>query len=98
MFVGFFVRRMQLAYSRLNFSQITKLHGRYRCFYEMYRPKSQRGPSQPSDVMDMSDLGDASLSIIEILGGNENEEDIYNIGDKSNSQYLFVLHCKFCKD
>ena len=61
---------MLLAYERLSFSRITKLHTSYRTFYEAYRPSNSMGGSDPLDLSI-----DTSMSIMEIMGEDVKDGD-----------------------
>lgn len=68
-FSGLFIRRMLLAFDKLSFAQVTKLHNRYKAFYECW------AESQPNnEEMNDSEIGDASLSVMEIMGTDRDDE------------------------
>ena len=62
---------MCLAFDKLSFAQVTKLHQRYSLFYDTWYSSVDQ---ENADKGDMSELGDASLSIIEIMGNGGQAE------------------------
>lgn len=61
---GLFVRRMVLAFEQQSFSQVTRLHRLSQTFFKGWSPEDIGDGRWDDD----SQIGDASLSIIDIMG------------------------------
>ena len=76
---------MYLAFDKLSFAQVTKLHMRYKVFFEAWLSCQQEN----AEKFDMSEPGDASLSIIEIMGTSQ--------GDTSKKDALYVHYLRLLR-
>ena len=73
-FVGFFVRRILLAFDKLSFCQVTALHGRYKAFYSQSTgSQTDCAGTDSHDILDSSNISDSSISFMELVSEDEHD-------------------------
>ncbi|KAI0218824.1 Anaphase-promoting complex subunit 5 [Lamellibrachia satsuma] len=98
--LGFFVRRILLAFDKLSFSQVAALHNRYKAFYSQWggskndctRPDSQ-------DVLNTSNMSESSISFMELASDDEEntskqsalDTSVTDVGSYSKRQAEFFI-------
>ena len=83
-FSGLFVRCMILAFEQLSFSQVCNLHQKYCSFYEAWEKARKHNIGNIAEA-DASQLGDASLSILDIM---DEGQDVV----KKPARYWYLTH------
>ncbi|KAF0309999.1 Anaphase-promoting complex subunit 5 [Amphibalanus amphitrite] len=75
--VGFFVRRMVLAFTRLPFHEVTRVYAEFAAYHAAGRfPDGAEEPPVPTmaDSADCMDLGDVSDAAVVSIGGDDEEQ------------------------
>lgn len=90
--IGLYIRRLHLVFDKLTFSQVTKLHHRYKLFYDSWNSSKQcdyglygKLGGLATDLLDNTDSnGDASLSIIMARDDKDDEQQDIDINCPAN--------------
>lgn len=86
---GLFVRRMVLAFDKLAFSQVIKLHSKYKSFYDTWAQAQQK--NNDDGLYNTSDL-DIPLSLMDFAGPSLGQNRVrFGKNQINSTQYVPLL-------